>query len=83
MGVHEVRRYEVDVYVGGFRDMNGNGSFEPGIDVYTESGVQTLFFGVDFPRAADDAFVVGTGGILHGSVLPNDQMDESLRHRRC
>ncbi len=71
-------RYEIDVYVSGFRDMNGNGTFEPGTDVYTESGVQTLYFGVDFPQANDDAFSFGTGGILYGSVLGNDRVDESF-----
>jgi surface-anchored protein len=41
--------YEVDVVASGFRDANGNGIYDPGIDPYTESGVETVYFGVDQP----------------------------------
>ncbi|MCW5558239.1 MAG: choice-of-anchor M domain-containing protein, partial [Verrucomicrobiae bacterium] len=36
--------YEVDVVASGFLDANGNGTFDPGIDPYTESGVTTYYF---------------------------------------
>ena len=43
--------YEVDVFVSGFRDNNGNTTYEAGRDNYLESGIFTMVFGVDFPGA--------------------------------
>lgn len=41
--------YEVDVFVSGYRDSNGNTTYEPTVDPYIESGIFTMVFGVDFP----------------------------------
>ena len=41
--------YEVDVFVSGYRDSNGNTTYEPTVDPYIESGIFTMVFGIDFP----------------------------------
>ena len=41
--------YEVDVVASGFLDSNGNGTFDEGVDRYTESAVTTYYFGIDTP----------------------------------
>lgn len=41
--------YEIDVVASGFRDANGNGVFDAGIDPYTESGITTYYFAIDLP----------------------------------
>jgi len=41
--------YEVDVVASGFLDTNGNGTYDPAIDTYTESGVTTYYFAIDLP----------------------------------
>jgi len=42
--------YEVDVVASGYRDSNGNGVYDEDTDPYTQSGVQTIYFGVDIDR---------------------------------
>ncbi|WP_230627669.1 choice-of-anchor M domain-containing protein [Roseiconus lacunae] len=39
--------YEIDVFASGLLDTNGNGTFDEGIDAYTESGITTLYFQVN------------------------------------
>ncbi|MEM9588179.1 MAG: FG-GAP-like repeat-containing protein, partial [Planctomycetota bacterium] len=39
--------YEIDVFASGFLDTNGNGTFDEGIDAYTESGITTLYFQIN------------------------------------
>ncbi|MEM9586900.1 MAG: FG-GAP-like repeat-containing protein, partial [Planctomycetota bacterium] len=39
--------YEVDIVASGFLDSNGNGTLDPGVDTYSESGVTTLYFQVN------------------------------------
>lgn len=41
--------YEVDVFVSGYRDTNGNTTYDPIKDPYVESGIYTMVYGVDFP----------------------------------
>lgn len=41
--------YEVDIFVSGYRDSNGNGTYDAVNDPYVESGIFTMIFGVDFP----------------------------------
>ncbi|WP_166831190.1 FG-GAP-like repeat-containing protein [Thalassoroseus pseudoceratinae] len=42
--------YEIDVFASGFLDANGNGTFDEGIDPYSESGITTLYFSIDPPN---------------------------------
>ena len=44
--------YEVDFVTSGFRDVNGNGFYDEGIDPYIESGVETIYFGIDLAGGA-------------------------------
>ena len=79
--------YEIDVFASGFLDANGNGTFDEGIDSYTESGITTLYFSIDPPGgptpytiaadplpavAVDDAYAITSGNVLRGNVLFND-----------
>jgi surface-anchored protein len=41
-------RYEIDVVISGYLDGNGNNALDA-TDVYVESGIKTMVFGVDFP----------------------------------
>ncbi|QEF96411.1 Calx-beta domain protein [Stieleria maiorica] len=47
MAFTEAGFYEIDVVASGFLDANGNGTLDPGMDPYTESGVTTLYFQVN------------------------------------
>ena len=69
--------YEVDVFISGYLDSNGNG-IKDATDVYVESGVKTMVFNVDTLGAQDDAFTLTAKQTLHGSVTVNDTWDESL-----
>jgi hypothetical protein len=40
--------YEVDIFISGYRDDNGNTTYDPVTDPYIESGIFTMVFGVDF-----------------------------------
>ncbi|QDS91740.1 Calx-beta domain protein [Roseimaritima multifibrata] len=53
--------YEVDVFASAFLDRNANGTFDEGVDRYTESGIVTYYFSIDpsegpqpYPIAADN-----------------------------
>jgi surface-anchored protein len=70
--------YEVDVVISGFLDTNGNGTYDPIIDQYTESGIKTMVFNVDTLGARDDAFQVNDRDMLYGSVTLNDDWDEGI-----
>ncbi|MEM9589080.1 MAG: choice-of-anchor M domain-containing protein, partial [Planctomycetota bacterium] len=45
--------YEVDVYASAFLDRNDNGTFDEGVDPYTESGIVTYYFSVDPPNGPE------------------------------
>ncbi|MGE3310056.1 MAG: choice-of-anchor M domain-containing protein [Limisphaerales bacterium] len=49
--------YEIDVFASGFLDSNGNGSFDEGVDRYTESGIVTYYFSID-PTGGPQPYVV-------------------------
>ena len=53
--------YEVDLRGSGFIDVNGNRTFDPGLDVYSESEVATFYFAVETPNQAP---VVSGPGLL-------------------
>ena len=78
--------YEVDFVVSTFRDINGNGVYDQGLDPYIESGLETIYYGVDIaggpvdyvvpsdnrPVAFGDTYSVAPGNVLRGNVLFND-----------
>ena len=70
--------YEVDVVISGFIDSNGNGTYDPIIDQYIESGIKTMVFNIDTLGARDDAFKVNSEEILRGSVTLNDDWDNGI-----
>jgi surface-anchored protein len=70
--------YEIDVVVSGYLDSNGNHAFDPGVDTYVESGIQTMVFHVDTLGAVDDSFVVNPQGTLTGSVTANDDWNDGI-----
>jgi surface-anchored protein len=70
--------YEVDVVISGFLDSNGNGTYDPVVDSYTESGIKTLVFNVDTLGARNDEFNVNGLETLRGSVTQNDKWDEGI-----
>jgi len=39
--------YQIDIVASGYLDLNTNGTYNPGIDAYTESGVTTYYFQVN------------------------------------
>jgi hypothetical protein len=41
--------YELDVFISGYRETNGNTTYDSVTDPYIESGIFTMVFGVDFP----------------------------------
>lgn len=51
--------YEVDLRGSGFIDVNGNRTFDPGLDVYSESEVATFYFAVETPNHAPTVSVPG------------------------
>jgi surface-anchored protein len=69
--------YEVDVVASGYRDSNGNGVYDEGTDPYTESGVQTIYFGVDTDRGPQPYRIAagmgtrapGSGASMEGFVF--------------
>ncbi|MGE4181144.1 MAG: hypothetical protein AB7J34_15070, partial [Limisphaerales bacterium] len=46
-----------DVFASGFLDSNGNGSFDEGVDRYTEIGIVTYYFSID-PTGGPQPYVV-------------------------
>ena len=70
--------YEVDVVISGFRDSNGNGTYEPITDQYVESGIKTMVFTVDTFGAMNDSLSVNGQDVLHGSVTLNDTWNEDI-----
>jgi hypothetical protein len=50
--------YEVDFIASGYLDTNGNGTFDEGVDRYTESGVTTYYFGIDLPGGVPTRFTI-------------------------
>jgi surface-anchored protein len=70
--------YEVDVVVSGYLDSNGNGTYDPIIDPYIESGIKTMVFNIDTLRAVNDSFMGVEGITLNGNVSLNDDWHESM-----
>lgn len=70
--------YEVDVVISGFRDSNGNGTYEPTTDQYVESGIKTIVFTVDALGAVNDTISVYGRNTLHGSVTLNDEWHDGM-----
>uniref|UniRef100_UPI001421283C FG-GAP-like repeat-containing protein n=1 Tax=Thalassoroseus pseudoceratinae TaxID=2713176 RepID=UPI001421283C len=70
--------YEIDVFASGYLDVNGNGTYEEGLDSYYESGLQTMVFTVDTLGAADDTFTIYEGETLEADVSVNDDWHEAM-----
>ncbi|MFG0254466.1 MAG: FG-GAP-like repeat-containing protein, partial [Rhodopirellula sp. JB053] len=70
--------YEIDIVISGYLDNNGNGVYDPIVDEYTESGVQTMVFHVDTLGAMADTFTTFEGETLDGDVSLNDDWHESM-----
>ncbi|MEM9825893.1 MAG: choice-of-anchor M domain-containing protein [Planctomycetota bacterium] len=87
--------YEVDVVASGFLDRNDNGTYDDGVDRYTESGIVTYYFSIDppggpspymipadpsAPVAVEDVYAVTPGNSIRGNVLLNDALSHGASY---
>jgi surface-anchored protein len=73
--------YEVDIFVSGYRDTNGNTTYDPVVDPYIESGIFTMVFGVDFPgqwREENFGSAANTGSGANDQDFDSDGLSNLL-----
>ncbi len=56
--------YEIDVFASGFVDINDNGTFDEGVDRYTESGIVTYYFSID-PPGGPQPYTIAADAPVH------------------
>ena len=75
--------YELDVFISGYRDSNGNTSYDAVTDPYIESGIFTMIFGVDYPgqwRQENFGTTTDSGDAASGADPEQDGLPNQIEY---